>query len=221
MSDQSVTQSAAIERYVRDAITKAGVKAGDLTDEQRMRALDAPSEKAALRGKSLSMWVLEGKNLSEQTKEARATNGSKPRERRSSGKYAPWVRDAVARGRALSEAKDPARKAAGGHIGYAGPIQHIKVRKVIETQVGGDSKVWDSPDGVDHTQIEADKVLELSGVPSVKALRDIATFKSDKPALRPLRELGKEFGNDGWAKGRFLAAILVVLLEDLKKASSS
>jgi hypothetical protein len=88
---------------------------------------------------------------------------------------------------------------------YAGPIQHVKIRKVASEKIGGEPT--------------KEQVLELAGVKSAKALRDIATFKSGRESLRPLRSLGAEFGNDGWAKGRYLAAVLVVWLEDIDKAN--
>lgn len=62
----------ALEQYVRDAIRSVGIKAADLTPEQRERAMAAPKEKAGLRGKSLGTWIAEAKNGREQVAEAQA-----------------------------------------------------------------------------------------------------------------------------------------------------
>lgn len=212
-----------VEKYVRDALAKAGVKLAELDESQAERAASAPG---GLRGKALSTFIIEGKNSATQIKEGRAKGGSNAKApRKNTRKYEgqEWVPDAVQRGRMLTVQKDPEKHARGEHIGYTGPVQHIKVRKFLEKQAGGDPKIWDKGGkGASGSKMTPDQVLQASGLSSFKALRETACFKEGtKENLKALRELGKQeaFDGDGWAKGRFLAAILTVLIEDLKKAA--
>lgn len=218
-----------VDRKIREALSKAGVKVADLTDEQRARALEAPKTKAGLvngRGAKTSLvtFILEGKDSKTQTDEARAKGGKKKKAARTSTRYEDWVQPAVERGRKLSGGrpdKDTGKPVGDETMAYAGPIQHIKIRKVFGKKFG--DKVTDGGT-VTGGNTTPDKILELAGgeegAMSFKMLKEIAQFKDDtKAPLRRLRPLGKEFGEDGWAKGRFLAAVLVVWIEDLKKAS--
>lgn len=209
-TDGSSNRSPGLVRYVRDAIASVGVKVADLSDEQRDRALTAPDSKAELRGKDLASYVLGGDSQLGTDREARRVasenkrSARKPSPRESN--YPEWVASAVTRGRHLSAQKMGTNgdgPVGDGTTAYAGPIQHVKIRKVVTGKVTGEPT--------------KEAILELAGVKSTKALRDIATFKAGRESLRPLRALGTEFGNDGWAKGRFLAAVLVVWIEDIEK----
>jgi hypothetical protein len=51
-----------LENFVRDAIRSAGMKVADLNDEQRERAVSAPTTKGGLRGKDLGTYILEGES---------------------------------------------------------------------------------------------------------------------------------------------------------------
>jgi hypothetical protein len=227
---EAPAKQAAISRRVREALSKEGVKAADLTEDQRDRALH-PERKDGLRGKDLASWVIggdEGLKADRETRSRQSAADDKAKskgERKKSTRYEEWVPEAVERGRKLSGQK-PKADGSGPEgdetLAYAGPIQHIKIRTVIGKKLG--AKV--SPGGtVTGGDVTPEAILKLAGGSgenakpmSFKELKDIATFKADKGAMRPLRELGQEFGSDGWAKGRYLAAALVVWIEDLKAA---
>lgn len=216
-SDETTTGRPALEGYVRDAIRSAGMKVADLNDEQRARAEAAPDQKGGLRGKDLATFVLEGETgLADARAKATADKPKAKRKPRApSNRYPEWVPPAVARGRHLSGQKD----GSGGDetLAYAGPIQHMKVRKLLAKEFGGSV---DEKTG--HLEgVTKEQILEAADIKSMKALKEIATFKAGRDAMRPLRPLGAKFGTDGWAKGRFLAAILVVWAEDLDKAAKA
>jgi hypothetical protein len=210
-----------LQNYVRDAIRSAGMKVADLSDEQRERAVSAPDVKGGLRGKDLGTYILEGESgLESARNKAKADKPKATRKpRAASNRYPEWVPTAVARGRHLSGQKENS----GGDetLAYAGPIQHMKVRKLIAKEINPsvDEKAGEANGWLDG--VTKEKILEAAECKSAKALRDIATFKAGRDAMRPLRPLGAKFGNDGWAKGRFLAAVLVVWMEDLDKAAKA
>jgi hypothetical protein len=93
------------------------------------------------------------------------------------------------------------------HVPAAGPVQHLKVRHIVEEDLKKENKA-----------VTAENVLEIAGGVSLAQLKKIATFQSDKASLKPLRALGARFDKDGWAKGRYLASILYVWVEDLRKS---
>lgn len=200
------TERHLVESYVRDALRNAGMNVADLTDEQYLRALDAPTVKAGLRDQAVAKFVLEGSTApakaaaKEKKPRAKKAAAAKPVSRAKG--YPEWVPSAVERAKKLSAQKGFEE---GQHVPSAGPIQHAKVRKVVTEALGGD--------------VTTERILELAGVPSKKALRDIATFKSDRASLKSLRPLGAKFDTDGWCKGRFLAAILTVWIDDEEKAA--
>lgn len=210
-SNGNASRGGALQRYVRDALATVGTKVADLSDEQRERALSAPTDRPTLRGKDLASFVMGGDERLEADREMRRVAAESKRSARKPTPRASnnpeWVAPAVTRGRHLSAQKmnaDGSGPAGDNTTAYAGPIQHIKIRKVVTEKLGG--------------EVTKDKILELAGMKSARALRDIATFKSGRESLRPLRPLGTEFGNDGWAKGRYLAAVLTVWIEDLSKS---
>lgn len=211
----------ALQNYVRDAIRTAGMKVADLTDEQRQRAQEAPDVKGGLRGKDLGTYILEGETGLKDARAKAAANGKPKRKARAaSNRYPEWVPPAVARGRHLAGQKD----GSGGDetMAYAGPIQHKKVRQLVAKEILGadvDEKTGEATGWLDG--ITKDDIIKASGCSSLKSLREVATFKAGRDAMRPLRPLGAKFGNDGWAKGRFLAAVLVVWAEDIDKAAKS
>lgn len=206
---EAPTRAPKIERYVRDALRSAGISAADLTEDQRQRALDAPAKKAGLKGKAVSLYVLEGteanKNDVANSKATAKPKKVKAERVRRNTNHPEWVADAVRRAKAMSAQKPGLEDA--NHVPAAGPIQHIKVRAVV-------TKAIESAGG----EVTRETVLEQAGVPSVKALKDIATFKSNRESLKPLRAIGSQMNKDGWAKGRYLAAILAVWAEDLGKS---
>lgn len=201
-----------LERYVSDAVRAAGTKAADLTDEQRARALDAPNTKKGLRGKALAEYVLDGKTSAPKPKEREARKSTEKKERkpRANSAYGPEIHEAVKKAKSMAAKKpglDPAK-----HVPAAGPIQHHKVRTVVSKEIEASGK-----------EVTADTVLEIASggedrPMTVAQLRKIASFESDKASLKPLRALGGKFGTDGWSKGRYLAGILAVWAEELKKA---
>lgn len=196
--------------YVLDAL---GDDAATLDADQLARAADAPNSVGGLRGKELRTHILEGPEARKAAKEKRKSEKGK-RKGGGAGSRAigrghdPWVGEATTRAKAYS-AKKPGL-AEGAHVPAAGPVQHVKVRHVVEKKLAEQNK-----------PVTADNVLEVAGGISLAELKRIATFESEKPSLKPLRELGSEFGKDGWSKGRYLAAILAVWVEDLRKSEKS
>lgn len=196
--------SSGLEGYVRDALHGVGMKVSDLTDDQRARAADAPEKNAGLRDKELTAYILDGKDPAVKAPKQKKPRAARAVTPRANKKYPEDIMSAVARARTLSEAKDPEKAARGEHIGYAGPAQHQKVRAFVTQMIEGEGGT-----------VSRDLVLAASGVKSVRQMRDIATFKADREAMKPLRGIGSAFEKDGWAKGRYLAAILTVWLEDI------
>lgn len=82
MSEQSTTTKGpqgALERFVREALTNNGTKVAELTVEQRVRAVAAPTEKAGLRGKALHAWIMDAKNGRDVIAEQRAQDAKEQR----------------------------------------------------------------------------------------------------------------------------------------------
>lgn len=115
----------------------------------------------------------------------------------------PWLVDAVRAARHLSGAKP--NSGGDATLSYSGPAQHIKVREHVTRALGGNV----TPDGI----------LGLTGVKSHKLLREIAMWSADKSELVPLRTLSKVFNPDGWATGKYLASMLVVWCDELRRAA--
>ena len=213
--------SGGLPNYVRDALRVRKVKVGDLTSDQRGRADEAVEHKQGLRGKQLAAWIIEGTTPGDTIAESRDNVqkiGAKARSERArartSTRYPEWVAPAVQSARKLSGQK-PGTPNPELTNAYAGPAQHIKIREFVTKRLGEE-----------EMDVTSENVLALSGVPSMKALREIATFRSDRASLKPLQPLGTNFVNDdkrpdGWARGRFLAAVLFVWIEELKKNEKS
>lgn len=145
----------------------------------------------------------------------------------------PWLKDAVAAARKLSGHKTDSKGVALGDktVEYAGPVQHEKVRAIVTAMLKKDKK-----------PVTAETVLGATGIKSAAKLKSIAVFEADKSEMAPLSEnLGKYMKNpgkdqkaseikdwqtatgnaDGWAVGRYLAAILYVWVEELRKEAAA
>jgi hypothetical protein len=72
--------NAPLEKYVRDALNKAGHRVDELDDTQRERAVSAPTTKAGLRGKSLAAYVMDGNGLATQARDAQTQRDLKAAE---------------------------------------------------------------------------------------------------------------------------------------------
>jgi hypothetical protein len=124
-------------------------------------------------------------------------------------KYPPEIVAAVAAGRALSGMKSDGK---GGSVGpmtvsYSGPAQHVRVRARVTELLDGNPT--------------AESILRLAGMKSLAELKRIASWEADKSALAPLRPLSKEFADDGWASGRYLASILVAWCDQIRAEAKS
>lgn len=145
----------------------------------------------------------------------------------------PWLKDAVANARRMVGKKPDGK---GGTLGdktveYAGPIQHVKVRNVGELLLKEQKK-----------PVTAENILALTGLKSAAKLKALAEFEADKSELAPLAEnFGKLMKNpgkgqkadqikdwrtatgnsDGWATGRYLAAIFYVWIDEKRKEAAA
>jgi hypothetical protein len=110
-------------------------------------------------------------------------------------RFDPSISAAVRLVRKEMHSMKPNRKP-DAHVGAASGGDHIRVREVVTEQVG--------------EPLTVPKILAVSGIKSVAALRRIAEFDPGED-LTPLRELGKAFRDDknkAWRTGRYLAGIL-------------
>lgn len=211
---QQAAKSAKIEEYVLYALRKADIKVGDLTEEQRARAVEAPSEsggKAGLRGDALVAWITDGLNGKQQVAEARKARelarsqqatenrsaaqkaaGNKPPKPKAPSKYSDEVRAAVKIANEIRDAK--------GH--GAGPKQHQHVRDVITKEMGGAPK-------------DAGALLAFVGVKKGDLVA-IANGKADREAMKVLLPTAEKMGDDPWCKGRHLAAELAAWAQQLE-----
>ena len=76
-----------------------------------------------------------------------------------------------------------------------------------------------SPDHADQGTdgVTVEQILKLTGVKSVKALRDIAEWTAPREALKPMRPIQKHLEDGtGWATGRYGAAALVAWIDQIK-----
>jgi hypothetical protein len=120
-------------------------------------------------------------------------------------RYPEWVKPAVAASRHLSGMKD-------GELGdttlnYAGPRQHIRARKEITAMIEGD--------------VTAAALLKVTGMKSVKALTEVATWTAPRDSMKPMRPLASKFRDDSWLGARYLAAVVVVWINEVKRAAKS
>jgi hypothetical protein len=113
------------------------------------------------------------------------------------------IDDAVRRARYELAAKNPTivAKGKGAHVPAASRGQHFKVRARVTEMLGGNP----TPDGI----------VRLSGMPDADALRAFANWSMPPSGMAPLQRLSREFTGDRWAKGRYLAGILSVWIDDL------
>jgi hypothetical protein len=202
-----------LQPYVLDALGD-DFDVSTLTPEQLDRATSAPTTKGGLRGTELRRHIMEGdearkaarKSRSKAKKDGKGTGrGGRGGTRAIAKGHPEWVGSATTRAKALSAQKPGL--GADDHVPAAGPVQHLKVRHIVEEDLKKENKA-----------VTAENVLEIAGGVSLAQLKKIATFQSDKASLKPLRALGARFDKDGWAKGRYLASILYVWVEDLRKS---
>lgn len=202
-------KSATAEKFVYDALQKNGFKFKDLTEEQRARALAAPTEKAGLRGKALATWIVDGLSIGQQVQQGRAqvqqeqsakrseaakARGQKPPARES--KYPQDVRDAVKRSNAIR-----------GKSHGAGPKQHVAIREVVTRELASQQ--------AEPTPLN---LARLAGFKSIAELFAAAAGEADRAALKGMQPLAAKMGDDPWCKGRHLAAALAAWAEQLQGA---
>ena len=220
------------EKYVYDAVRAAGGKMADLTDEQRQRALNAPTAHAGLRGKALGTWIMDGNGLAEQVKDAAATRSLRavPDPERSVGKGATRVTGTepparIPRGNYPEEIHDAAKRAKALRGYGPGPKQHAHMRKVLAGLLDGsiDAHGEDQTALVEGARQELDggkvtrkALVELAGAKSLAELHAIAA-KEQRPG-KGLRVLGSAMGDDAWCKGGHLAAHLAAWCDQIQAA---
>lgn len=197
----------AVPRKIYDALVKAGHKWSDLTDEQKARALETPEK--GYDGAMLVAHIMDGKSFDELVKEgdakAKTAKAAKPAKAAGSGAKAPRssaypqdVRDAVKRANEIR-----------GKSHGAGPKQHATVREVVRKSLK--LSATKNP--------TVDQIVEVSGAGSLAKLTKIANGSAGREDLKALQPLAKLMGDDGWCKGRHLAAALVAWAEQIKAAS--
>jgi hypothetical protein len=208
MATAETTQDPVLDRKVYDALRKEGVKYSELSPEQSERARSAGKEHAGLAGKALVAWIVDGKDLKEQTKEAegarevkaaaaKAEKAERAPSRRSSA-YPQDVRDAVKRANEIR-----------GKSHGAGPKQHATVREVVRKSLG-------VPPSKSPT---VDQLVAASGAGSLAKLTKLANGTAGREDLKALQPLAKLMGDDAWCKGRHLAAALVAWAEQIKASA--
>jgi hypothetical protein len=209
---QDGTAEQVVDRKVYDALVKAGHKYSDLTDEQKARAAGAVEK--GYGGKTLVDWVMtgaapepsfdekvaEGDAKAKAAKAARkpaAAAGSGAAKAPRSSAYPQDVRDAVKRANEIR-----------GKSHGAGPKQHATVREVVRKSLK--LSATKNP--------TVDQIVEVSGAGSLAKLTKIANGTAGREDLKALQPLAKLMGDDGWCKGRHLAAALVAWAEQIKAA---
>lgn len=208
-SDMTITQTPTVHRSVLDALQKQGVKYSDLTDEQKARAQAAPEK--GFDGKMLVAHVVDGKSFDEVQQEGdaaqKAAKKAAPRKSaaaKSNGsastasKYTQDVRDAVKRANEIR-----------GKSHGAGPKQHATVREVVRKSLS--LSATKNP--------TVDQIVQASGAGSLAKLTKIANGSAGREDLKALQPLAKLMGDDGWCKGRHLAAALVAWAEQIKASA--
>lgn len=219
MSTTPQQAPATAEKYVYDAVRAVGEKFAELNDEQRARALAAPSDKPGLRGKSLGRWIVDGLDSAQQAalarqereaaKAAEATArrsasqkaaAEKPERKPRESKYPENIRAAVKRSKVLR-----------GKSHGEGPAQHVVVRDVVSAAMKADG-----------LQVAPASIATFSGVGSVAELFALAAGEAPREALKPLQKVGALVPEDtpsrAWTQGRFLAAILAAWCDELQAA---
>jgi hypothetical protein len=93
-------------------------------------------------------------------------------------------------------------EARGTKNGAPGPKQHVAVRALL-------------PDNATARQI-----LSTVGIKTEKTLREIANGKADREAMKPVQDFGKRV-DDPWAKGRWLAAIVIAAVAQSKTKTTT
>jgi hypothetical protein len=205
--DQTTTEQPELDQSVIDALAKQGEKVDELTDEQRARAVEAPTKKKALRGKALVGYILTGNGTREQAQKdtAKSAGGKSAAKAKpaKADKYGPGIQAAADRANVLL------RSGKDGNEHVPSPVTHEKVRAILTAALKKDGK-----------SVTSASVLALSGVKSQKLLREIASWQAPRSELKPLREVATTVNAPkalSWAHGRYLAAILAVWIDDLKK----
>lgn len=237
-----------LQKYVRDAINKAGHKVDELDNGQRARAVTAPQRKAGLRGKALAAYVMDGTSLTDQAKDAQVQRDLKTAEdkrtkRSDSAKAAKNQKPAplsaadkeAARTASASKPPRPGMSPAAAKAATkpkATPVPRSakypdNIRAAVEAarKIGG-RNWWPSP--VDHVQVRVvvtklladqsqtpsrDNIKALVGCDEA-ALTGMANMTAGREELKALKDLNTHM-DDASAKGRNLAAVLLVWMDEL------
>lgn len=203
---QDKTAQPTVQRRVLDALSKKGFKYSELSDEQKARAQACPEK--GYDGAMLVAHVVEGKSFGEvaaegDAKAAKAKGTRKPAAGSGAAKaprssaYPQDVRDAVKRANEIR-----------GKSHGAGPKQHATVREVVRKSLK--LSATKNP--------TVDQIVEVSGAGSLAKLTKLANGTAGREDLKALQPLAKLMGDDGWCKGRHLAAGLVAWAEQIKAA---
>jgi hypothetical protein len=133
---------------------------------------------------------------------------AKPRSTKAD-RYPAWLPDAVKRSRVTSGRKVNAKTGepfGDMTVSYPGPKQHLHIRAVVAAKIDGEPT--------------PEKILALTGIKSLKALRAIADWSADKATMAPMRPLSREMDDGtGWSTGRYGAAALVAWIDQLKASA--
>jgi hypothetical protein len=242
-TQEMVADLPTLEKYVRDALNKAGHKVGELTPEQHARATSAPTEKPGVRGKTLATYIIDGTTLRDQAKQANdqetlrkaeATHAKRSEAAKADGRAANLnggdkpkatnkAKGGDAKPKAAAKPKAPpktpakapkyadniraaveATKAIGGRTWWPSPIDHVQVRNVVTKLLAEQTP----PAVPSRANIKA-----LVGT-NEKTLRRIADMSAPREELKVLKDLNTHM-DDSSSKGRNLAAILLVWMDEL------
>lgn len=202
---QEKTAQPTVQRRVLDALSKKGYKYSELTDEQKARAQACPEK--GFDGAMLVAHVVEGKSFNEVAAEgdAKAAQAKATRKPAASGSGAAKAPRSSAYPQDVRDAVKRANEIRGKSHG-AGPKQHATVREVVRKSLK--LSATKNP--------TVDQIVEVSGAGSLAKLTKIANGTAGREDLKALQPLAKLMGDDGWCKGRHLAAALVAWAEQIK-----